>query len=91
MVRLMLKKRETEVGGAVDVQDVGKDLGEVIGLGKQLGIAISDSLDTVLAQTKPDIMLDATLPYIKQLYPIFMKALEAKARIISIAPQALNP
>jgi len=80
-----------EVVGAVDIVNVGKDLGEVINIDRKLGVAISDNLDAVLAQTKPDVMLDATLAYTKQLYPIFMKALEARVNVISIGAQAFNP
>ena len=91
MVELMLKKAGIAVVGAVDIVNIGRDLGEVVGLGRKIGVNISDNLDAVLAQTKPDVMLDASLPYTKQLYPIFAKALEARVNIISIAPQAFNP
>ncbi len=91
MVGFMLKKAAIKIVGAVDIVNVGKDLGEVIGLDKKIGISISDNLAAVLAQTKPDVMLDATFPYIEQLYPIFMKALEAKVNIISIGAGVFNP
>ena len=91
MVGLMLRKADLEIVGAVDITNVGKDVGEVIGHTEKMGVVISDNLEKVLADTKPDIMLDASLPYTKQFYSIFKKALEAKVNIISIAPQAFNP
>jgi hypothetical protein len=91
MVEFMLKKAGIRIVGAVDMVNVGKDLGEVIGHDKKLGISISDNLDAVLTETKPDVMLDATFPYIEQLYPVFMKAIKAKVNIISIGAGAFNP
>ncbi|MFW6105045.1 MAG: hypothetical protein ACOC7P_00520 [Chloroflexota bacterium] len=91
MVKLILNKTGLNIVGAVDIVNVGKDLGEVVGHGGETGVSISDNLDATLAQCKPDVMLDATFSYLKQLYPIFKKVLEAGVNIISIAPQAFNP
>jgi hypothetical protein len=90
MVEFMLRKAGIRIVGAVDIVNVGKDLGEVIGLDTKLGVSVSDNLDTVLAETKPDVMLDATFPYIEQLYPVFMRAIKAKVNIISIGAGAFN-
>lgn len=91
MVEFMLRKKEIDLVGAIDLVNVGSDLGDVIGLNRRLGIVISDNLGAVLTETKPDVMLDATLTHTRGLYPIFMKAIEAGVNIISIGAQAFNP
>jgi hypothetical protein len=91
MAAMMLKKKEIELVGAVDLANVGKDLGEVIGLSKKTAITISDNLEAVLAKTKPDVVLDATLTHTRSLYPMLMKMVDAGAHVISIGAQMFNP
>lgn len=91
MVKVMLDKADIELVGAVDIVNVGKDVGEVAGLDRKIGIPITDNLDAVLAKTKPDVIVDATFGYTKDLYPIFVKAINAKVNVISIGAQAFNP
>ncbi|MFW6105050.1 MAG: hypothetical protein ACOC7P_00545 [Chloroflexota bacterium] len=90
VARIMAKKAEVEIVGAVDIANVGKDLGEVAGLEK-LGVTISDNLDAVLAQTKPKVMLDATFSHTKKVFPTFMKALEAGVSVITTGEELFNP
>jgi len=92
MARVMLKKMGIEIVGAVTRKSyVGEDLGDVVGINEKLGVIISNDLDSVLSQTRPDVMLDASSTHIKELYPIFMKALEARVNVISVAGEAFNP
>jgi len=91
MIKTMLKKARVEIVGAVDMLYAGKDLGEVVGLSEKLGIIVSDDLDSVLSQTKPDVMLDATSSFTKVVYPSAMKALEAGVNVISIGEELFNP
>ncbi|MEA2063119.1 MAG: 4-hydroxy-tetrahydrodipicolinate reductase [Gemmatimonadota bacterium] len=50
----------TELVGAVDLCETGRDAGVVAGIG-DIGIAISGSLDEALAEGRPDVVVDFTL------------------------------
>ena len=56
VVRYASRRPDIEVVGAIDISEslVGQDLGEVAGLGKKLGVSISNDIDAVLSQNKPD-------------------------------------
>jgi len=92
MAEIMLKKRGVKLVGAVALDSsVGKDVGEVIGIDEKLGVTVSNDLDTVLSQTKPNVMLQATKSYTREVYPDIMKALEAGVNVITISEQVTNP
>ncbi len=77
--------RGYDVVGAIDIdpQKVGKDLGEVIGMGKTLGIKVEGDADKVLKDSKPDIVLHSTGSFFDRVYPQVMKAVKAGADVIS--------
>ena len=78
-------ERGFDVVGAIDIdpQKVGRDLGEVIGLGKTLGIRVEGDADKVLRDTKPDIVLHSTGSFFDKVYPQIMKAIRAGADVLS--------
>ena len=47
--------------GAVDAQAGGKDVGELIGMGK-LGVSVSNQLADAIVETKPQVLVDFTNP-----------------------------
>ena len=65
----LLKKEGVKIVGAVDINPsiVGKDLGEVLGQEK-IGVIIRDDAETVLKETKPDIVVHTTMSYLKQTF-----------------------
>lgn len=91
ITRNLVEKTEIEIVGAVDVINIGKDLGEVAGLNRKLGIIISNDLDAVLSQTRPDVMLDASVSHTSEAFPFFMKAIEAGASVITTGEELFNP
>ena len=61
MMGIVLRKQKLDCVGAITQKTgVGEDLGELLGISKKLGVIISNDLDAVLSQTKPDVILDAT-------------------------------
>jgi len=54
-----------KIVGAVDIdkEKAGKDLGEVTGLGKPLGVNITDDLDSLLSTIKADVAVYTTSSY----------------------------
>ncbi len=59
VIRGIHKTGDIQIVGACDVQNVGKELGELIGL-KPLGIQVNDDLLSIIENTKPDVMIDFT-------------------------------
>ncbi len=62
MARLMLEKSGLQIVAAVDARPdyVGRDLGEVLGVGKKLGVTVTDHPETVLDSNKVDLTVIAT-------------------------------
>ncbi len=86
-VRLMLEKEWIEIVGAIEIdkERIGKDLGDVAGAGKRLGIVITDDPDAVFAETKADVVLHVTAPKLDETESQIMTALAAGCNVISMA------
>jgi 4-hydroxy-tetrahydrodipicolinate reductase len=61
---------------------VGCELGEQSGLGRDLGVFISDDLGAVLAATQPDIVVVGISNHLDTLMPIYETALAAGVNVI---------
>ena len=79
------------ITGAIDLKNVGQDLGDVIGLGRKLNVEISDNADEVLAQTGADIALVAVATSMEKIYPHVKKCLEAGLNVITTSEEASYP
>jgi len=93
IAKFLLEKEGVEIVGAIDVAEdkVGKDLGEVLAIGKRLGIAVSNDPDAVLSSVKADIMVHATASYLKQVCPQITKALEHEVNVVSTCEELAYP
>jgi len=93
IARHLLEKEGIEIVGAIDVakDKIGKDLGEVLGLGKRLGVKISDNPDTVLSNAKPNIIVHATSSFLKQIYPQIETCIKHKVNIVSTCEELSYP
>jgi 4-hydroxy-tetrahydrodipicolinate reductase len=61
VVRAILESDGLELAAAVDVHELGMDAGTLAG-GGATGIKIENDLDVALARTRPDVLVDFTLP-----------------------------
>ena len=93
IAKFLLEKEGVEIVGAIDVAEnkVGKDLGEILGLDKQLGVAVSNDPDAVFSRVKADIMVHATTSFLKQVYPQIAKALEHGVNVVSTCEELAYP
>jgi 4-hydroxy-tetrahydrodipicolinate reductase len=93
VARLASQRRNIEIVGAIDIDKnkVGKDLGEVIGLEKRLGVAISDDAAAVLSRTKPDVVLHTTSSWLKKVYEQLAGIIKADLNIVSTAEELSYP
>ena len=93
VAKLASQRRNVEIVGAIDIDKnkVGKDLGEVIGLDKRLGVAISDNAAAVLSQTKPDVVLHTTSSWLKKVYEQLIELIKANVNVVSTAEELSYP
>jgi len=95
IARNALNRKGIEVVGSVDIapDKVGRDLGEVIGLGKHLGVEVvhdNDSL-SLLLRSKPHVVLHSTSTYLDKIYPQIVKCIKAGANVISTSETLAYP
>jgi len=88
----LLSKEGIEIVGAIDINPalVGKDLGEVLGMEK-IGVVISDDVDKVLSETKPDVVCHTTMSYLRQTYDQFVGILKHGVNIVSTCEELGYP
>lgn len=91
IVRLASMKPNIDIVGAIDLVNVGQDLGEVANINRKLGVFISDDPDAVLSQTKPDIVLHATGSSLPVIYPQLERVIKAGINIVSTCEELTYP
>ncbi|MDI6805362.1 MAG: hypothetical protein QMD20_01715 [Candidatus Bathyarchaeia archaeon] len=93
IAKLLLEKEGVEIVGAVDVakDKVGKDLGEILGVGKMVKVKVSDNVEAVLSKAKPDIAIHATSSFLKDVYPQLTTLIKHGVKVISTCEELSNP
>ena len=92
MVRLMAQKPELNIIGAIDVdpQKAGRDLGEVAGAGRELGVKISADAESVLAMNA-DVVVHTTSSYLKSVEKQLLDCIEAEMHVVSTCEELSYP
>ena len=93
VARHVLERPGLELVGAVDVDPLktGRDVGEVIGLGRALGFPVMHKLVEVLGRTPADVVLHTTSSYFDRFKPQIMEILNAGLDIVSTAEELSFP
>lgn len=93
IARLLLDKPGLTIVAAVDGRPdlAGLDLGEVLGVGRALGIAVTDKPATVLDAEKVDIVTLATTSWARQQMPDLRTIATAGINCVSIAEEMADP
>jgi len=93
IAKFLLEKEGVEIVGAIDVAEdkVGKDLSEILGLNKELGVVVSNDPDVVFSTVKADIMVHATVSFLKQVYPHIAKAVGHGVSVVSTCEELAYP
>lgn len=89
----MLEKKGMRMVGAVDISKdlVGKDLGEVLKLGKTLGVTVTDDGQGLLSKAKPDLAIIATKSSVKGIYPELTTCINAGVDVVSTCEELSYP
>ena len=92
MVDMVLRKEELELVGAVcrSKEKIGKDIGELLGLGKKIGVKCYDE-DYVFKNIKADVVLHAAVSYVPEVWKQIKKAVQAGMNVITIAEEMGYP
>jgi hypothetical protein len=92
IVRLMLEKPGLEIVGAIDVDPAkaGKDLGEVAGAGRKLGVIVSPVSAPVLA-AGGDVVVHTTSSYLVDVQEQLLECLDAGLNIVSTCEELAYP
>jgi 4-hydroxy-tetrahydrodipicolinate reductase len=95
IVRLIDEKQQlnAKIVAAVDVapEVVGRDLGEVAGLDKKLGVTVSGSVGTTLESVSADVVIYAAEPHFDDMFPAVRVALENGKNVITAGDEACFP
>lgn len=94
LMRYLLEKG-AEIVAAFDINPavIGRDIGDVIGDGRKLGITVSDARDAdrVLAERKPDVCVVATLSTMADIRTAFAACARNGVNAITTAEEAIYP
>ncbi len=93
IAHLILKKKGVEIVGAIDVDKgkVGKDLGEILETGSQLGVTVTDDPETLFSKIEADVAIVATTSYVKSVYPQIIQCVKAGLNVVSTCEELAYP
>jgi 4-hydroxy-tetrahydrodipicolinate reductase len=82
-----------KIVGAVDIDSAktGRDLGDIVGLPRRIGVKISPDAAKTLKATKPDVAILCTSSSIKKVMPQIETILNAKVAIVSTTEELSYP
>jgi 4-hydroxy-tetrahydrodipicolinate reductase len=93
IVKGILEKKGLKVVAAIDILKdiIGRDLGEVLELGKNLGVTVTDDAEGLISRVKADISVIATRSYLKDVYPQIALCVKAGINVISTCEELSYP
>jgi len=89
----MLEKKGMKIVGAVDTAKdlVGKELGEVLKIGKTLGVTVTDDAEDLLSRVNPKMAIIATKSSVKGIYPELTMCIKAGVNVVSTCEELSYP
>ncbi len=93
IAKFLLEKRGVNIVAAIDIakDKVGKDLGEVLGLNRELRVKVLDDVDSVLSKVKPDIAVHATSSFFKDTYSQIVSIVKHGVNVVSTCEELSYP
>ena len=91
--RLALQKQSIDLVGAIDVdQDkVGRDLGELLELGRATGVVVEGQADVVLQRLRPDAVMHCTASFLPVVAEQLIVAAQHGVNVVSSTEELLVP
>ena len=93
VTKYISERQSIEIVGAVDIdkEKVGKDLGVLAGLNKNLNVIISDDAKKVFQNTKADAVILTTTSSLEKIKPQVLEILSYGLNIISTCEELMYP
>ena len=93
IVKQIAARQGFKIVGAIDIDPakVGRDLGDVVGLPKRIGVKISGDAAKALKAAKPDVVVLCTSSSVKKVLPQIETILKAKAAIVTTTEELSYP
>lgn len=93
ILRAALQRPGIEIVGAVDIDPgkIGRDVGEVAGLDRPLGITVAADAASLMRDTRPRLVLHSTVSSLAAAMPQLVQCVEAGARVISTCEELSYP
>jgi 4-hydroxy-tetrahydrodipicolinate reductase len=93
VAKLALQRPDIELVGAVDIDKnkLGRDLGQLLGIEKELGILVSDDVDAILAGARADVAFHQTGSSLSTVYAELTKILDYAVNVISTTEELAFP
>ncbi len=93
VVKQVAARRGLTSVGAIDIDPskVGRDLGDVAGVGKRVGVKVSSDAAKALRSAKPDVVILCTNSSIKQVLPQIEAILDGRLPIVSTTEELSYP
>ena len=93
VVKQVAERRGFKIVGAVDIDPakVGRDLGQVAGVGRALRVKVSSDAKKTIKSSKPDVVVLCTSSSIKKVLPLIETVLKSKVPIVSTTEELSYP
>jgi 4-hydroxy-tetrahydrodipicolinate reductase len=93
IAKFLLEKEGVEIVGAIDIAEdkVGKDLGEVLGINKRLGVVVTDDPKAVFCRNCVDVVVHATSSYLRDVYPQIAPLAKYGVNVVSTCEELSYP
>jgi len=93
VVRQVAERKGMRIVGAIDIDPakVGRDLGDIVGLRKRLGVKVSGDAAKALKAARADVVVLCTSSSIKNVLPQIEMILQSKTAIVSTTEELSYP
>ena len=93
VVRQVAERKGFRIVGAADIDPakVGRDLGDITGVGRSLRIKVSGDVKKAIKTTKPDVVVLCTSSSLKKVLPQMEEILKLKVPIVSSTEELAYP
>jgi 4-hydroxy-tetrahydrodipicolinate reductase len=93
VARQVADRKGLKIVGAIDIDPakVGRDVGDVVGLGRAVGVKVNADAADILRKAKPQVAVLCTSSSLRQVLPQFEGVLKARVPIVSTTEELAYP
>ena len=93
VARQLVTRKGFRIVGAVDIDPlkIGRDAGDILGLGRTLRVKVTPDIAKTLKAVKPDVAVMCTLSTLKNVLPQFEEVLKRRVPIVTTTEEAAYP